>query len=83
VTRVSHLETDVLQGDGGVLVHGRDVLYLLLQAQHLHTFVYVYIVKLPHRSMTFWYLYSINNNSMLANTYRHCKVWSTQLELNT
>ena len=24
-------------------------------------FVYVYIVKLPHRSMTFWYLYSINN----------------------
>jgi len=29
-------------------------------------FVYVYIVKLPHRSMTFWYLYSINNMSTVC-----------------
>ena len=36
-------------------------------------FVYANIVKLPHMSMTFWYLYSIKNQKLISECFNILK----------
>ena len=44
-------------------------------------FVYVYIVKLPHRSMTFGYLYSINIIYMHVQILGRCNAFLHRIKL--